>query len=106
MTADTGFCQIDTYHIGPRDVLTVAIYAGGVAQEKTNVVVSELGKINVPFIGSIRAEGLTLTELEDAIRSPLAQDYFVKPQVNVQVKEYHSIRFFISGAVKNRASTK
>ncbi|MCG8553310.1 MAG: polysaccharide biosynthesis/export family protein [Desulfobacterales bacterium] len=100
VASGTGFCQTDTYHIGPRDVLTVSIYAGGVAQEKAAVTVSEHGKINVPFIGSIKADGLTLTELEGAIRTPLAQDYFVDPQVNVQVKEYHSIRFFISGAVK------
>ena len=100
VTAGTGVCQTDTYHIGSRDVLTIDIHAGGVAQEKTQVTVSEHGKINVPFIGPIKAEGLTLTELEDAIHSPLARDYFVNPQVNVQVKEYHSIGFFISGAVK------
>ncbi|WP_020589313.1 polysaccharide biosynthesis/export family protein [Desulfobacter curvatus] len=100
VAAGPGFCQTGTYHIGPRDVLSVSIHAGGVAQEKIDVTVSEHGKINVPFIGSIKAEGLTLTELEDAIQTPLAQDYFVNPQVNVQVKEYHSISFFISGAVK------
>ena len=98
--AGTGFCQTDTYHIGSRDVLTVAIYAGGVEQETVVVTVSEHGKINVPFIGSVIARGLTLAELETAIQGPLERDYFVDPQVNVQVKEYHSIRFFISGAVK------
>jgi len=100
ITAGTGLCQTATYHIGPRDVLSVAIHAGGVEQEKTEVTVSEHGKINVPFIGPIKAEGLTLTELENAIQIPLARDYFVNPQVHVQVKEYHSINFFISGAVK------
>ena len=98
--AGTGFCQTDTYHIGSRDVLSVAIYAGGVEQETVVVNVSEHGKINVPFIGSVIARGLTLAELETAIQGPLERDFFVDPQVNVQVKEYHSIRFFISGAVK------
>ena len=100
VTAGTGLCQTDTYLIGPRDVLTVAIYAGGVEQETVAVTVSENGKINVPFLGSVTARGLSLTELETAIQSTLERDYFVDPQVNVQVKEYHSIRFFISGAVK------
>lgn len=100
VTASTCFCQTDTYHIGPRDVLSVAIYAGGVEQESVIVTVSEHGKINVPFIGSVTARGLTLAELETVVQGPLEQDYFVDPQVNVQVKEYHSIRFFISGAVK------
>jgi polysaccharide export outer membrane protein len=100
VVVSTGFCQTDTYHIGPRDVLSVTIYAGGVKQETAVVTVSEHGKINVPFLGSVSARGLTLAELETAIQTPLEQDYFVDPQVNVQIKEYHSIRFFISGAVK------
>lgn len=100
VAAGTGLCQTDTYHIGPRDVLTVAIHAGGVAQETVVVTVSEHGNINVPFIGPVTARGLTLAELEIAIQGPLERDYFVAPQVNVQVKEYHSISFFISGAVK------
>ena len=100
VTAGTGLCQTDTYHIGPRDVLSVAIYAGGVQQDTVVVTVSEHGKINVPFIGPVTARGLTLAELETAIEGPLERDYFVNPQVNIQVKEYHSIRFFISGAVK------
>lgn len=100
VAAGTGLCRTDTYHIGPRDVLTVSIHAGGVEQEKVVVTVSEHGKINVPFIGSVTAQGLTLAELETAIQGPLELDYFVDPQVNVQVKEYHSISFFISGAVK------
>jgi polysaccharide export outer membrane protein len=31
----------------------------------------------------------------------LAQDYFVNPEVNVSVKEYHSLQYFISGAVES-----
>jgi polysaccharide export outer membrane protein len=39
-------------------------------------------------------------KLEKSIQIPLEKDYFVSPQVNIQIKEYHSISFFISGAVK------
>lgn len=95
-----GFCQPKGYYLGPQDVLTISIHAGGVEQEKVEVTVSEQGRINVPFIGSVAAHGLTLTQLEKAIRIPLERDYFVSPLVNIQIKEYHSIRFFISGAVK------
>lgn len=100
VTESAGLCQTDTYYIGPRDVLTVAIYASGVKQETLVVTVSEHGKINVPLIGSVSGRGLTLAELETTIQGPLERDYFVDPQVNVQVKEYHSLSFFISGAVK------
>jgi polysaccharide export outer membrane protein len=43
---------------------------------------------------------LTTTELEKAIHDPLAKDYLVNPEVTVTVKEYHSLHYYISGAVK------
>lgn len=98
--ASGGMCQPEGYFLGPRDILSISIHAGGVEQEKVEVTVSEQGRINVPYIGSVKAGGLTLTELENAILVPLERDYFVSPQVNIQIKGYHSIRFFISGAVE------
>ncbi len=88
------------YHIGPRDVLVLSIIAGGMEQSRGELTVSEQGRINVPFIGFVTAQGLTVEALEKKILKPLEKDYFVSPQVNIQVKEYHSISFFISGAVK------
>ncbi len=88
------------YLIGPRDVLLMTIYAGGEKQQEVELTVSSGGKINVPFIGALKAEGLTLSQLEAAVTKPLAQDYFVDPSVNITIKEYHSLQYYISGAVK------
>jgi len=30
----------------------------------------------------------------------LAKDYFVNPEVDIRIKEYHSLHYYISGAVK------
>ncbi len=89
------------YRIGPEDVLTISILAGGEKQVETQMVVGSSGYVNVPFIGKIKAGGLTISTLEKAIVIPLEADYFVNPQVHLQIKEYHSLQFFISGAVKN-----
>jgi len=91
--------QEQAYRIGPRDLLSLVIYAGGEEQQSVDLTVSEQGEINVPFIGTIIAGGLTVPELHTRILEPLAADYFVSPEVNVQVKEYHSLRYYISGAV-------
>jgi polysaccharide export outer membrane protein len=88
------------YRIGPRDVLTISIYAGGEKQHESSLTVSAQGTINAPFIGSFRAEGLTPTQLEKQITAPLASDYFVDPKVNIQIAEYHSLQYYITGAVK------
>ena len=95
------WCQPATYHLGSRDILTISIFAGGVEQEKIDVTVSDQGVINVPYIGSVKAEGMSLSQLEKTIYERLEKDYFVTPQVNIRIKGFHSIHFFISGAVKS-----
>ena len=55
--------------------------------------------INVPFVGSLKAEGMTVSQLEDLVTKPLAADFFVKPEVNIVVSEYHSLQYYISGAI-------
>ncbi len=91
--------QDKAYLLGPRDVITITIHAGGEKQHEAQLTVSEQGTINVPFIGSVKAEGLTTLQLESQIKKPLAEDYFLEPEVNINVKEYHSLRYYISGAV-------
>jgi len=93
--------QMEAYRIGPRDVISLTIYAGGELQNQVDLTISEKGTINVPFIGPVQAADLTILELEKIIAKPLALDYFVNPDVNVSVKEYHSLQYFISGAVKS-----
>ena len=87
------------YHIGPRDVLHLQIYAGGEVQQEADLTVSQAGMISVPLLGNVKAAGLTLVSLEKEVYEPLARDYFVNPQVSITIKEYHSLRYYISGAV-------
>jgi len=89
------------YRLGADDVLTITIFVGGEKQVETQMVVGNNGSVNVPFIGKVEAGGLTMEEFEKLITLPLEKDYFVNPQIHLQIKEYHSLQFFISGAVKN-----
>ena len=88
------------YKIGPGDIISLTIIAGGIKQIETDLVVSDRGELNVPFIGNTIVSGHTLKELENTIYIPLEKDYFVDPQVHIKMKEYHSLSFTISGAVK------
>ena len=91
--------QTTAYRIGPRDVLTLTIYAGGEQQQATRLTVSSQGMISVPFIGPLRAQGLTIPQLEKLVKKPLAANFFVNPEINIVVSEYHSLQYYISGAV-------
>ena len=86
----------EAYLIGPRDVLTLKIYAGGEEQREVDLTVSDQNMINVPFIGPVKTTGLTISQLEVMITEILAKDYFVNPQVHVHIKGYHSLQHYIS----------
>lgn len=89
-----------SYVIGPEDVLSVTIFAGGKSEEQLDITVSSNGMINFPFLGQIRAEGLTVPKLVDLVTKPLAEDYFVNPQVIINIKEHKSKKVYITGAVE------
>jgi polysaccharide export outer membrane protein len=91
--------QERVYRVGPRDILSLTVFAGGEKQQDLDLQVSQSGMINVPLAGNIQAAGKTLGEIENLIHAPLARDYYVNPQVFVRVKEYHSLQYYISGAV-------
>ncbi len=92
--------QSKAYRIGPNDVLNLTIYAGGEKQFDENLTVSDLGTIAAPFIGHIKVQGLTPTELGNKIKAPLARDFFVDPRVDIHIVGYHSLHYYISGAVQ------
>ncbi len=89
------------YRIGPQDILSLSIYAGGELQHQAKLHVSNDGYVKVPLLGSIKAVGLNASQLEDKITAPLAAEYFVNPQVTIVVEGYHSLKYFISGAVNS-----
>jgi polysaccharide export outer membrane protein len=89
------------YVIGAGDVLDIKIYAGGESQQELTVTVYSKGDITVSFIGRIDAKGLTTSELADRIAKKLNGKYYIDPEVLVSVREYHSLRYFISGAVQS-----
>src|SRR5208337_733872 len=100
LIAAPSYCaQEKPYRIGIGDILAVKIFAGGTTQENLEVTVSSKGTINLPFLGEVKAAGLSVPELTDATTRPLAQDYFVNPQVIIAVKEYKSQKVYVTGGV-------
>jgi polysaccharide export outer membrane protein len=62
------------------------------------------GSFTFPLIGRIPAGGLTLRDLEAALRVRLADGYFKNPQVSVAVDQYRSQRIFVIGEVRTPGS--
>lgn len=88
------------YIISSNNILEITVY--GEPDLSTSARVSQDGTITYPFLGNIKAAGLTVRELEANITNLLGQDYLVMPQVSIFVKEYAKIS--ILGQVRGPGS--
>ena len=87
------------YRIGPDDVLKISIYRED-DMDRT-VRVSPDGYVSFPLLGKVRADGLTVSELERAMAMDLVK-YLKSPQVTVFIQEYGTVT--VSGQVEKPGS--
>jgi polysaccharide biosynthesis/export protein len=86
------------YAIGPDDKLLVhALHADEIGKDP--ITVDSTGYIELPFVGRMKAGGLTPDQLRQAITERLKR-YFNEPEVEVTVAEYKSQPVSVWGALK------
>jgi protein involved in polysaccharide export with SLBB domain len=72
--------------------------AGGTSEAATGYLVEADGKIKIPYIGKVQAEGISRLQLETSL-TELFKDYTKNPVVNVRFLNY---KFSVMGEVKSR----
>lgn len=102
--AQTGAASVDKsepgqtdYIIGPGDTVDVRIFKQPEMSGRFRV--SELGNLNLPFVGVVQAGGHTEAELTGVIREKLTK-YLKQPELSVTVSEFLSQSVTVVGAVK------
>jgi len=87
----------EEYTVGVDDVLEISI----LRPEKivTTVIVAPDGSISVPYIGNVEVKGLTLSQIQSAIQTKLADGYMKYPVISVSLKASRSRKFFVYGEV-------
>jgi polysaccharide export outer membrane protein len=84
------------YVIGPLDVLFIKVW--NQANLSGPFDVGPDGMISLSLIGQVRADGLTARQLEESLTLRL-KEFLNNPEVNVQVAQVHSKRYFVYGEV-------
>jgi polysaccharide export outer membrane protein len=92
------------YTLGPEDLLQITIFnipegEVGITPRKTEVRVSQDGKITLPLLGEVMVAGLTPAVLEQQLRQGYDK-YLHRPQIGVLVSEHRSQQVSITGAVR------
>ncbi len=85
------------YKIGVGDLLLIEVYEEPDLTREVRVLTD--GKISFPLLGTLKAAGLQVSQLESKIKKRLGAKYLVSPQVTVFVKEFS--RVFVFGEVRN-----
>lgn len=85
------------FRIGPEDILDVLVWKN--IELNRTVPVRPDGKISVPLVNDIQAAGLTPTELREQLTQRLGE-FIPSPEVSVIVREVHSVKVSVVGAVR------
>jgi polysaccharide biosynthesis/export protein len=85
------------YVIGPDDVLQIVFWKD--KDLSVEVTVRPDGKVSLPLLNDVQAQGRTPDELRDALKVA-AQAFLEDPNPTVIVKEIKSRRVFITGQVE------
>lgn len=85
------------YQIGPEDVLDISVWKN--PELSRTVPVRPDGKVSLPLVNDIHAAGLTPSALREELTRRLAE-YVPSPEVAVIVREVHSAKVSVVGAVR------
>ncbi len=83
------------YHLAPDDKIKIVVY--GEEALTGDYVIGSDGNLSFPLIGMVKANGLTLAELQSEITRRLDSDFINNPRVNAEIVEYRP--FYILGEV-------
>ena len=90
----------DEYVIGEGDVLSVFVYKEPDASQAVVPVLAN-GKVTLPFIKDVMVSGMTPAQAEKMITDKL-KPFINEPDVSVVVREVHSKRIYLVGAIRKQ----
>jgi polysaccharide biosynthesis/export protein len=91
----------EAFVIGADDVLGINVWKE--AEVSRTVTVRSDGKISLPLLGELQAQGKTPKQLQEEIRSKLSA-FISEPEVTLIIQEVRSHRFNVLGQVQHPGS--
>jgi len=90
--------RITEFILGPGDEIEITVYRHD--DLKRTIRIDPSGMITYPFVGDIKAAGLSIFELRDKIRDGLSK-YIINPQVSIAVTDVESQKVIVLGEVNS-----
>lgn len=90
--------QDQLHQIAPGDAISLIVF-GEQDLSTQSVRVPQSGRVSLPLIGTVSVVGKTTKQVEDEVRTILAQGYVKNPRLSVSIFSYRPI--FIRGAIRS-----
>ena len=66
-------------------------------------LIDQDGMIDLPFVGKVKLDGLTLNEAQN-ILTEVIKDFYKNPDLQIKIVEFNSSKVHILGAVRNQTT--
>ena len=88
-----------TYTLGSSDVISINLT--DTDDVDGSYIIDPYGNIDLPFIGKINIENLSLNDTKKKLISTLAK-YYTNSDLQIKIEEFNSSKIYILGAVRNQ----
>lgn len=97
--------DVNKLALGPGDKLNLTVFYGSHSLQ-AQYALDPSGQISVQYIGGVQANGKTVEQVRDEIRTRLADGYLNDPIVSLTVAEINSLTLSVSGMVAKTGAVK
>ena len=87
------------YILGPAD--SISIDLTDTDDLDNTYLLDQQGMIDLPFIGKVKLDGLTLNQAKN-ILVEIVNDFYKNPDLQINIDEFNSSKVYIVGAVRNQ----
>ena len=87
------------YILGPAD--TISLNLTDTDDLDNSYLIDQEGMIDLPFIGKVKLDGLTLNEAQNILMDVI-KDFYKNPDLQINIEEFNSSKVYIVGAVRNQ----
>ena len=87
------------YILGPAD--SISINLTDTDDLDNSYLIDQEGMIDLPFIGKVKLDGLTLNETQNILMDVI-KDFYKNPDLQINIEEFNSSKVYIVGAVRNQ----
>ena len=87
------------YILGPAD--SISINLTDTDDLDNTYLIDQEGMIDLPFIGKVKLDGLTLNEAQNILMDVI-KGFYKNPDLQINIEEFNSSKVYIVGAVRNQ----